>query len=194
MLGIVVLAASTVWGRPEHKQSLKRYYGEAIPASAYHCATCHAVAVDADEKKLADEDPPHNAFGTRLRELGEQLESEGKPFDLISRLKLVAGEDADGDGTANELEFFAGRAAGIPQDALTKDSLAAAQAAQQRFQEQYRWEPFASVMRPAVPAVKNTAWVRNPIDAFLAAEHEARGLTPRRRRRGTSCCGASTST
>src|SRR5439155_2842307 len=27
--------------------------------------------------------------------------------------------------------------------------------------------------------VKNTAWVRNPIDAFLAAEHEALGLKPR---------------
>ena len=34
------------------------------------------------------------------------------------------------------------------------------------------------VKRPPVPAVKNTTWVRNPIDAFLAADHEARGLTP----------------
>ena len=32
--------------------------------------------------------------------------------------------------------------------------------------------------RPAVPAVKNRGWVRNPIDAFVAAEHEKRGLTP----------------
>ena len=27
--------------------------------------------------------------------------------------------------------------------------------------------------------MKNAAWVRNPIDAFVAAEHEKRGLTPR---------------
>jgi hypothetical protein len=32
--------------------------------------------------------------------------------------------------------------------------------------------------RPAVPTPKNAAWVRNPIDAFLAAEHDRRGLTP----------------
>ncbi|MCC7420860.1 MAG: DUF1549 domain-containing protein [Planctomycetaceae bacterium] len=33
--------------------------------------------------------------------------------------------------------------------------------------------------RPAVPPVKNAAWVRNPIDAFIAAEHDQRGLRPR---------------
>ncbi len=33
-------------------------------------------------------------------------------------------------------------------------------------------------VRPAVPAVKNSAWVRNPIDAFIAAEHDRRELTP----------------
>ena len=32
--------------------------------------------------------------------------------------------------------------------------------------------------RPAVPSVKNHAWVRNPIDAFLAAEYEKRRLKP----------------
>ena len=33
-------------------------------------------------------------------------------------------------------------------------------------------------VRPEVPAVKNQAWVRNPIDAFIAVEHEKHGLTP----------------
>ena len=32
--------------------------------------------------------------------------------------------------------------------------------------------------RPELPAVKNSAWVKNPIDAFIAAEHERRGLAP----------------
>jgi uncharacterized membrane protein len=31
---------------------------------------------------------------------------------------------------------------------------------------------------PSVPVVKDRAWVRNPIDAFVAAEHEKRGLKP----------------
>jgi hypothetical protein len=38
---------------------------------------------------------------------------------------------------------------------------------------------FLPPIRPVVPTVKNLSWVRNPIDAFLASEHEARGLRPR---------------
>lgn len=37
---------------------------------------------------------------------------------------------------------------------------------------------FQPITRPDPPRVKNTSWVRNPIDAFIAAEHEKRGLTP----------------
>src|SRR5262249_55560397 len=36
---------------------------------------------------------------------------------------------------------------------------------------------FQKPERPPVPLVKNAAWVRNPVDAFLAAGHEKRGLT-----------------
>ncbi len=37
---------------------------------------------------------------------------------------------------------------------------------------------FQPLQRPVVPRVKNAGWVRNPIDAFIAAGHEAKGLTP----------------
>jgi hypothetical protein len=37
---------------------------------------------------------------------------------------------------------------------------------------------FQPVSSPAIPAVKDPRWVHNPIDAFIAAGHEARGLTP----------------
>ncbi|MCC2670261.1 MAG: hypothetical protein K0Q72_2732, partial [Armatimonadetes bacterium] len=37
---------------------------------------------------------------------------------------------------------------------------------------------FRPVTRPPVPAVKNTAWVKTPIDAFVLAELEKRGLRP----------------
>ena len=37
---------------------------------------------------------------------------------------------------------------------------------------------FRAPIRPEVPAVANTTWVRNPIDAFLAQQHEKHGLTP----------------
>src|SRR5205807_2195669 len=37
---------------------------------------------------------------------------------------------------------------------------------------------FIAPKRPDLPAVKNKAWVRNPIDAFVLAELEKRGLQP----------------
>ncbi|MBM3787342.1 MAG: DUF1553 domain-containing protein, partial [Acidobacteria bacterium] len=37
---------------------------------------------------------------------------------------------------------------------------------------------FATPVRPAVPVVRNTNWVRNPIDNFLLARMESEGLTP----------------
>ena len=37
---------------------------------------------------------------------------------------------------------------------------------------------FQPRVRPPVPAVKNSAWVRNPIDAWIAADHEKAGLVP----------------
>ena len=36
---------------------------------------------------------------------------------------------------------------------------------------------FVPPVRPAVPKVKNERWVRNPIDAFVSAEHDRLGLT-----------------
>ncbi|MDB5292790.1 MAG: Planctomycete cytochrome, partial [Phycisphaerales bacterium] len=37
---------------------------------------------------------------------------------------------------------------------------------------------FKPVVRPAVPEVKNAGWVRTPVDAFIAARQEARGIHP----------------
>lgn len=37
---------------------------------------------------------------------------------------------------------------------------------------------FQPVQKPAVPAVKNTAWVQSPVDAFVLARLEAAGLAP----------------
>src|SRR5438309_1221208 len=39
----------------------------------------------------------------------------------------------------------------------------------------WAWKP---PVRPALPAVKNAGWVRNPIDAFILATLEVAKLTP----------------
>jgi hypothetical protein len=37
---------------------------------------------------------------------------------------------------------------------------------------------FKPIVRPEVPQVKNAGWVRTPVDAFIAARQEARGVRP----------------
>lgn len=39
---------------------------------------------------------------------------------------------------------------------------------------------FNTPVRPAVPSVANSEWQHNPVDAFIAHEHEAHGLTPQK--------------
>jgi mono/diheme cytochrome c family protein len=39
---------------------------------------------------------------------------------------------------------------------------------------------FRPAVRPALPRVKNPAWVGNPLDAFIAAEQDRRGLVPQK--------------
>ena len=41
-----------------------------------------------------------------------------------------------------------------------------------------KWSPYQAVKRPDVPAVKNKTWVRTPIDAFVLAPLEAKGIQP----------------
>lgn len=39
---------------------------------------------------------------------------------------------------------------------------------------------FRPPVRPVIPVVTNSAWSKNPIDAFIAAEHQKRGIVPQK--------------
>src|SRR4051794_33804029 len=44
--------------------------------------------------------------------------------------------------------------------------------------QQKRWWAFQKVVKPPVPAIKNTSWVRNEVDAFVLSKLEAKSLSP----------------
>ena len=44
--------------------------------------------------------------------------------------------------------------------------------------QQRRWWAFQKVTKPQPPSPKDSAWVRNPIDAFVLAKLEEKGLRP----------------
>lgn len=64
-------------------------------------------------------------------------------------------------------------------EAVCADELDNAKAAESAKTESDHWA-FQPVDRPNVPDVKNSAWVRNPIDAFVLARLEKKGIAPSR--------------
>ena len=177
----IMIAGSSVGATPANKIGMERYYERFLPKNLDACTTCH-LPLQPGKQPDSLLNFPHNSFGKRLAELGEQLRKEHKRADIGTRLRMIAGEDSDGDGVDNLSELLLGHNPGDKADvpsAAERKQLAARRAAFSRFLAAYRWQPFESVHAPAVPKPKDPLWSRNPIDAFLAAEYQKRGLQPR---------------
>ncbi len=174
-------AAWELQATPANRAALERHYDRFLARPLAKCTTCHLPSESKFPESLGEF--PHNPFGDRLRKLGEELAAAGNRKDLSARLSLVATDDTDGDGVANETELLLGHNPGNPQDKPSAGELsqiADRKAEFAQFLTSYRWQPFEPVKRPAVPTIANRkSEIRNPIDAFLTAERDARGLRPR---------------
>jgi hypothetical protein len=180
LLLALLVSAGVAHARPPHKKALADYLGPGGAKKLNDCRTCHVAETAGDA--LATEEKPHNAFGARLKAVRGTLRAAGKKAAIPDRLDAIADEDSDGDGAKNLLELvtghFPGEASDKPSDAELARGLNAL-AGLRRQRSATAWNPFEPVRRPALPVVKKGGWVRNPIDAFIAASHESRGLTPR---------------
>ncbi|HEY7422719.1 MAG TPA: DUF1553 domain-containing protein [Gemmataceae bacterium] len=183
-LGVLALLAALLLpagarAKPAHKKALVDFFGPALPRKLHDCRTCHLP----DQPGADEDEKPHNVFGARLAALRKEFRKAGKNTDIVNRLLAVAEEDSDGDGTGNFLELLSGHAPGDAKDKPADAELTAARPKlaelRAHSRDAYAWQPFEPVKRPPVPAVKRTGWRLNPIDAFLAAEHERHGLEPR---------------
>ena len=171
---------ATARATPANKKALATHLDSFLPAKLNQCTTCHLPS-DKKAPALLDEFP-HNSFGDRLRKLAAELEAAGKRRDLTTRLESIASEDADGDGVDNFTELLLGTGPGDAKETPKKSELAKGARLRAEFaktQNAYRWRPFETVQRPAPPKIKNATWARNPVDAFVAAEHERLKLKPR---------------
>jgi hypothetical protein len=178
-LVVTMTLPALAYAKPAHKQALIDFFGPALPKNLHDCRTCHLP----DQPGAEEGSKLHNVFGLRLAALRKEFRKDGKKTDIVSRLEVVADEDSDGDGAANFVELLSGHAPGDAKDKPTADEIAATRQKLAEFRarqrDAYPWRPFEPVRRPTVPTVKRLGWQLNPIDAFIAAEHERHGLEPR---------------
>lgn len=146
------------------------YQREVKPILASHCYTCHGAIKQKGALRLDTV-----AFMKEGGDNGTAL-VPGMPTKSLL-LKHVLGEKGfkrmppEADGEALKPAQVAVLKRWIEQGAIgPKDEKPEAD-------PRDHWA-FRTPIRPAVPAVKNAAWAKNPIDAFLAAEQEKRSLTP----------------
>jgi len=166
----------TLLATPANKNAFERRYDTFLGSNLKSCSTCHLPGHPRNPESL--DEIPHNPFGARLREVRKEIASK----DLDLRLARIGKEDSDVDGVPNELELLLGTNPGDPKDVPNSERRSKAAALEKEFAaflKSYKWRPFQTVQRPEPPKVANKKWVRNPIDAFVAAEHEKRGLKPR---------------
>src|SRR4051812_23669328 len=176
----VLFCASAALATPANKAALDRHFDRFLAKNLNACTTCH---LPSDKKDPQDLDEfPHNPFGARLRAEKKELAGAGKPTDIPARITAIANEDSDNDGIDNLTEILLGHAPGDANDKPSDVELKSAPTKLEdfsKFLSSYRWRPFEPVTRPPAPFVQDRAWVRNPIDNFIAAEHEQRNLHSR---------------
>jgi mono/diheme cytochrome c family protein len=146
------------------------YLREVKPIFQRHCYACHGALKQKSGLRL------DTAAAIRKgSEAGAVIEA-GKP-DESRLIELVSSADDDRmppkeQGTPLSAEEIETLRRWIAQGATGPDD----EKPQADPREHWSYRP---VERPALPVVKNAAWARNPIDLFIAAEHDKRELMPR---------------
>jgi len=155
---LAVFAAAVPLSAAEVAPKPVDYSREVQPILTANCYACHGP--DASQRKAK----------LRLDQRGSAIKKVIKPGDAdhSSFIRRISSSDPD------EV---------MPPPDSKKDRLTAAQIDVLRrwINEGAKFDihwSYVKPMRPALPAVKNKAWVRNAVDAFVAAEHEAHGLAP----------------
>src|SRR5438046_6183668 len=151
----VALFCPAVYGAVEFNRDVR-------PILADKCYSCHGA--DAVAKKIP------------LR-----LDSEASAkADLGGRRAIVEGDPAASQmirriTSENKAQRMPPVYSGLKLTSAETDTL------RQWVAEGAKWQKhwsFIPPVRPALPAVKNAGWVRNPIDAFVLQKLEREGLQP----------------
>ncbi len=182
MLSAVVLMLSMAAGAtPANKNAFTAYFGRFLPEALNSCGTCHQSSTYSHlPTSLAEF--PHNSFGKRLAQAGEEMRKQGLRADIASRMQRIATEDADHDGIDNLTEILLGTGPGNATEhpnAAQLKTAASLKLRLSRYLAEYRWRPFEPVTRPTLPRTPTPLGITNPVDAFLSSARLQHNLVAR---------------
>jgi mono/diheme cytochrome c family protein len=166
---VLALALPLAWGGTAAAQPVD-YLRQVKPVLAAHCYACHGAL--------------QQKAGLRTDTARSLREGGGRGPALVpgnSGASPVIAHVTGRNGARPMPPPGLGEALSEKEVALLRawiDQGAAAPADERPEPDPREHWAFHAPVRPAVPAVKDAARARNPVDAFLAAEWERRGLTP----------------
>jgi mono/diheme cytochrome c family protein len=171
-LGVFAASGTAADGPPD-------FAGKILPIFQAHCYQCHdgrkgksGLRLDVRARALRGGDSGQPAI----------VPGNSGKSEMIRRVTLTSGNEAMPPGkkklTAAQIRLLRGWIdAGAPWPVAPAN--AAASAAPSHADEGEHWA-FRAPLRPPLPPVRNTAWVRNAIDRFIVARLEKEGLAPTR--------------
>ncbi|HEX8913012.1 MAG TPA: PSD1 and planctomycete cytochrome C domain-containing protein [Humisphaera sp.] len=165
-VGMVVAAAPAVGAAPAESDAAA-FDRDVRPILARHCVDCHGGQSTKAKLNLTSADAL-----LRGAESGPVVLAGAAKQSLLVHLLAADGDPhmpPKGQLSAAEVTAISTWIDGLkPPGAATAATKPA---------RQDHWS-FRKVVRPEPPAVKDPAWVRNPIDAFVLAKLEVSGLAP----------------
>lgn len=147
-------------------ESAPDYVSEVKPLFASRCFDCHG-SLKQKAKLRVD---------TAAGMIGAEVVVPGKP-EQSRLLKLISTKDID-DRMPPEHEGSPFTDAEVRTIRQWIEAGAKAPAGEKPEDDPAEHWSFKKVVRPEIPALKNAAWVRSPIDSFVAARHQGDGLEP----------------
>ena len=154
------------------------------PIFRQHCIACHGPA--SQSGACASTEPPPRCVAATL---GPAIKAgDGAGSRLVQMLSRPASEGPvmPLGGVRLPTEQINRIAAWIDQGAEWPDSRASES---ESSPDATHWS-FLPPVRPKIPATRDAAWVRNPIDSFIAAKLESAGLEASLEAPRPSCCDA----
>jgi cytochrome c553 len=175
---LILLPGTLAWAEELSPQQEQFFEQKVRPVLAEHCWKCHGAAKQESELRL-DSAAGMNRGGASGEKLlaGEPGQSyllkvvrhEGD-IKMPPETKLSDDQIASISDWVSQGAFWPKSSSAAPSNTLTAEERVAVHR-----REHWAYQP---VTPPSPPAVQNTMWSARPLDRFVLAKLEAKGLTP----------------